>query len=114
MFVKEESRPSTLLPNPFLSSTGSHSFVPTLRDFRSSRADAVKVGRRGGSEASSNASRPHLGGGEHDATLQCGSAGVECRGQDVFPPAASNRSACVPVRPLVRRSITISVKCSAM
>ena len=60
----------------------SRSFVPTRASPMSSRAEAVKVGRRTNLAACSALARPYLDSSEHDGTL--GAVGMAIRGELAF------------------------------
>src|SRR3981189_3247222 len=57
-------------------------FVPTRGSLTSSRAGAVKVGRRANLAACSELARPYLDSFEHDGTL--GAIGMTIRGEPAF------------------------------
>ena len=71
-------------------------FVPTRASPRSSRAEAVKVGRRTNLVACSALARPYLDSFEHDGTL--GAVGMAIRGELAF-----GRGSIAP-QPCIRRA----------
>src|SRR3977135_2567865 len=74
----------------------SRSFVPTRASPMSSRAGAVKVGRRTNLAACSALARPYLDSSEHDGTL--GAVGMAIRGELAF-----GRGSIAP-QPCIRRA----------
>jgi hypothetical protein len=72
------SRVSFFRPIP-LFDRGHHPFVPTRASLTSTRAGAVKVGRRTNLAACSAFARPHLDSFEHDGTL--GAVGMTIGGE---------------------------------
>jgi hypothetical protein len=69
------------------------SFVPTRAWSMSSRAGAVKVGRRTNLAACSALARPHLDGFEHDGTL--GAIGMTIRGELAFGRGSIAPQPCI-------------------
>ena len=75
-------------------------FVPTRGSLRSSRAGAVKVGRRAKLAACSELARPYLDSFEHDGTL--GAIGMTIRGEPAFRARISRATTLYPVGPRTR------------
>src|ERR1700730_3053071 len=71
----------------------SRSFVPPRASPMSSRAGAVKVGRRTNLVACSALARPHLDGFEHDGTL--GAIGMTIRGEPAFGRGSIAPQPCI-------------------
>jgi hypothetical protein len=69
------------------------SFVPTRASPMSSRAGAVKVGRRTNLVACSALARPHLDSFEHDGTL--GAIGMTIRGELAFGRGSIAPQPCI-------------------
>src|SRR5258707_14367344 len=68
-------------------------FVPTHGSLTSSRAGAVKVGRRANFVACSELARPYLDGFEHDGTL--GAIGMTIRGEPAFGRGSVAPQPCI-------------------
>jgi hypothetical protein len=78
-FVKEFATAAIVCPSSVsLFDLKARFFVPTRGSLRSSRAGAVKVGRRANLPAYSELARPYLDSFEHDGTL--GAIGMTIRG----------------------------------
>ena len=82
-FVKEFARAANLWPSSVsLFDLKARSFVPTRTSLASSRAEAVKVGRRTNLAIGSAVTRPHLDSFEHDGTL--GAIGMTIEGSPLL------------------------------
>jgi hypothetical protein len=68
-------------------------FVPTRGSLTSSRAGAVKVGRRANLAACSELARPYLDSFEHDGTL--GAIGMTIRGEPAFGRGSVAPQPCI-------------------
>jgi len=68
-------------------------FVPTRGSLTSSRAEAVKVGRRANLAACSELARPYLDSFEHDGTL--GAIGMTIRGEPAFGRGSVAPQPCI-------------------
>ena len=68
-------------------------FVPTRGSLTSSRAGAVKVGRRADLAACSELTRPYLDSSEHDGTL--GAIGMTIRGEPAFGRGSVAPQPCI-------------------
>src|SRR6266702_1377996 len=68
-------------------------FVPTRSSLTSSRAGAVKVGRRANLAACSELARPYLDSSEHDGTL--GAIGMTFRGEPAFGRGSVAPQPCI-------------------
>jgi hypothetical protein len=68
-------------------------FVPTHGSLTSSRAGAVKVGRRANFAACSELARPYLDSFEHDGTL--GAIGMTIRGEPAFGRGSVAPQPCI-------------------
>jgi len=68
-------------------------FVPTRGPLTSSRAGAVKVGRRAKLAACSELARPYLDSFEHDGTL--GAIGMTIRGEPAFGRGSVAPQPCI-------------------
>ena len=68
-------------------------FVPTRGSLTSSRAGAVKVGRRADLAACSELARPYLDSSEHDGTL--GAIGMTIRGEPAFGRGSVAPQPCI-------------------
>ena len=68
-------------------------FVPTRGSLTSSRAGAVKVGRRANLAAYSELARPYLDSSEHDGTL--GAIGMTIRGEPAFGRGSVAPQPCI-------------------
>jgi len=68
-------------------------FVPTRGSLTSSRAEAVKVGRRANPAACSELARPYLDSFEHDGTL--GAIGMTIRGEPAFGRGSVAPQPCI-------------------
>src|SRR4249920_1540034 len=68
-------------------------FVPTRGSLTSSRAGAVKVGRRANVAACSELARPYLDSFEHDDTL--GANGMTIRGEPAFGRGSVAPQPCI-------------------
>src|SRR6266404_8756134 len=68
-------------------------FVPTRSSLTSSRAGAVKVGRRAKLAACSELARPYLDSFEHDGTL--GAIGMTIRGEPAFGRGSVAPQPCI-------------------
>ena len=68
-------------------------FVPTRGSLTSSRAGAVKVGRRADLTACSELARPYLDSSEHDGTL--GAIGMTIRGEPAFGRGSVAPQPCI-------------------
>jgi hypothetical protein len=68
-------------------------FVPTRGSLTSSRAGAVKVGRRANVAACSELARPYLDSFEHDGTL--GAIGMTIRGEPAFGRGSVAPQPCI-------------------
>jgi hypothetical protein len=68
-------------------------FVPTRSSLTSSRAGAVKVGRRANLAACSELARPYLDSFEHDGTL--GAIGMTIRGEPAFGRGSVAPQPCI-------------------
>jgi hypothetical protein len=75
-------------------------FVPTRGSLTSSRAGAVKVGRRANLAACSELARPYLDSFEHDDTL--GAIGMTIGGEPAFRARISRATTLYPVGPRTR------------
>src|SRR5882672_6069863 len=75
-------------------------FVPTRGSLTSSRAGAVKVGRRANLAACSDLARPYLESFEHDGRL--GAIGMTIRGEPAFEARISRATTLYSVGPRTR------------
>ena len=93
-FVKKFASAANLLS--FVSSVfdlKARFFVPTHGSLTSSRAGAVKVGRRANFAACSELARPYLDSFEHDGTL--GAIGMTIRGEPAFGRGSVAPQPCI-------------------
>jgi hypothetical protein len=93
-FVKEFARAANLLSFvSFFVRSQARFFVPTRGSLTSSRAGAVKVGRRANLAACSEIARPYLDSFEHDGTL--GAVGMTIREEPAFGRGSIAPQPCI-------------------